>query len=220
MTVVPNDYDSDPSRGRSFARVTKLRADQPDDVHEPVARRLVAGGASLVLDVGCGRGRLAPYLAGRWVGVEPSPAQLADAPRPVVRGDGTHLPVRSGSADAVTALWMLYHLPEPVLALREAHRVLKPGGWFVASAGRRDDSPEVMPTQPPTTFDAEEAGAIVAEVFQVVEVEPWDEPMIVLPNREAVRDYLRCRFVDLALADAIETPVTVTKRGCLVWARK
>lgn len=220
VTVVPNDYDTDPARGRSAATAHKLRPDQPDDVHEPVARRLLADGARLVLDVGCGRGRLAPFLVGHWVGVDPSPAQLADAPSPVVRGDVVHLPVRSKSVDAVTALWMLYHLAEPVLAIREAHRVLKPGGWFVASAARRDDSPEVMPRQAPTTFDAEEAGAIVCEVFGEVEVETWDEPMIVLSDREAVRVYLRCRSVDLALADDVETPVTVTKRGCLVWARK
>ena len=174
----------------------------------------------MVLDVGCGRGRLAHYLVGRWVGLDPSPAQLADAPRPVVRANAIQLPVRRESLDAVTALWMLYHLPEPVLAVREAHRVLKPGGWFVASAARRDDSPEVMATHAATTFDAEEASAIVSDVFTEIEVETWDAPMIVLADQEAVKAYLRCRFVDTELAESIATPVTVTKRGCLVWARK
>mgnify|MGYP003694341797 CR=1 FL=1 len=38
------------------------------------------------------------------------------------------LPIRSGSIDTVLGLSMLTCLPEPLLMLEEAHRVLKPGG--------------------------------------------------------------------------------------------
>ena len=98
--------------------------------------------------------------------------------------------------------------------------MLRPGGLFVACTSRRDDSPEVMPPQPASTFDAEEAPALVAGVFGDVEVESWDEPMFTLADREAVRDFLINQLGDPRLIDCVHTPVTVTKRGCLVWARK
>jgi len=45
-----------------------------------------------------------------------------------------------------------------------------------------------------------------------------------LPDRDAVHDYLIARFVapEAAVAGAqrVATPVTVTKRGALVYARK
>jgi SAM-dependent methyltransferase len=220
--VVPCDYDSNLSRSRLEPRQQWLDPSFARDVHPAVAQRLVAERLEPVLDIGGGRGRLNKALPPhfRWIGLDSSPTQLSESPHPAIRCDGGRLPVRGESVGAVAALWMLYHLQEPLEAIREAQRVLRPGGVFVACAARRDDSPEVMPPQPVTTFDAEEAPEIVAEVFRDVEVEVWDEPMTVLCDRDAVRDYLIARFVDPALADEVKTPVTVTKRGCLVWARK
>lgn len=210
------DYDSDPARSRAFT--------PPTDVHEPVAERLVRERLVPIVDVGCGRGRLAQALGDsaqiHWIGVDPSPAQVADAPRPVVRGDGRLLPIRDASVGAVTALWMLYHLEHPEEVLVESHRVLRPGGMFVASTTRRDDSPELMSPSAATTFDAEDAAAIVGRVFDDIEVDAWDAPLLTLPDRDAVRAYLESHLGDPSVAERVETPVTVTKRGCLVWARK
>ena len=44
--------------------------------------------------------------------------------------------------------------------------------------------------------------------------------MFTLPDRDSVREYLVSRMADPLLADNVETPVTITKRGCLVWGRK
>jgi len=55
----------------------------------------------------------------------------------IASGDARHLEVGSETADAVLLLGPLYHLVERsdrVLAIREARRVLKPGGVLVAAA--------------------------------------------------------------------------------------
>ena len=90
----------------------------------------------------------------------------------------------------------------------------------MASTGRRDDSPELLPVAAPTTFDAEEAPGLVAEVFGTVEVESWDAPLVVLRDRDEVARYLVQHLADPSLGDGVSLPLTLTKRGSLVWARK
>jgi len=218
VSALPPDYDTDPgrSRGRTFSVA--------GDTHEPVADRLVAEGHAPVLDMGCGRGRFADALAGRlpWIGLDPSPAQLADCRyRPVALAEATHVPFPDATFGAVVSLWVLYHLAEPALAVAEARRVLRPGGVFVACTTSRFDSPELVDECPATTFDAEEAPDIVASVFGAgaVQLDRWDAPLLRLPDRDAVVRYARSHFLPPHVADRAETPVTLTKRGVLVWAR-
>ena len=77
---------------------------------------------------------------------------------------------------------------------------------------------------PPAPFDAEDGPALVASVFGQVEVQLWDAPLVRLPDRDAVRDYLLARFVPpevaVAAAGQVVTPVAITKRGAVVSARK
>lgn len=220
------DYDRDPERFR-LARSVLGRHARGADVHERVARRLVAEGLTPVLDVGCGEGELARHLrSGAWVGLDSSPAMLARAPRPSVRGEATALPFADASFGSVALLYVLYHLPEPLRALAEAHRVLRPGGLVVAAAPSRHDSPELAHALPghPLTFDAELAPALLGEVFADVEVERWDAALLDLPTTEAVRDYLIGKGVEPARAEAAAAaatvPLSVTKRGALAFARK
>jgi len=104
---------------------------------------------AVVLDVGGAAGRYALPLADAGYAVhllDPAPLHLRQAeaasrsarrPLASVRpGDARALPVEDGSADAVLLLGPLYHLTERadrVLALREAARVLRPGGVVVAA---------------------------------------------------------------------------------------
>jgi hypothetical protein len=64
----------------------------------------------------------------------------------------------------------------------------------------------------------------VASVFGQVRVERWDAPLVRLPDTDAVRDYLIARFVapEVAAAGAkrVTTPLAVTKRGVVIYARE
>lgn len=151
---------------------------------------------------------------------------LARAPRPTVHADATALPIPDASLGSVALLYVLYHLPDPARALAEADRVLQPGGLVVVAAPSRHDSPELAHALPTTalTFDAELAPRLLEELFENVEVERWDAPLLELPDHDAVRDYLLGKGVtpDRAAsgADSIEAPLLVTKRGALLFARK
>lgn len=63
----------------------------------------------------------------------------------------------------------------------------------------------------------------MAEHFQDVEIEPWDLPLLTLPDHGAIRDYLVGKGTEPVRADEaareVNAPLTVTKRGALVWGR-
>lgn len=214
------DYDSDPGRAGSF------QLDWQEDVHGPVVERLVSEGVERVLDVGSGIGRFASAVGGRleWVGLDASPGQLSRCPhRPVVQADAARLPVADRAFDAVVLLWMLYHLDDPRPALAEARRVVRPGGLVAACASDRTNDPELVPEgYPATTFDGEEAADIVADVFgeSHVEVERWDAPMVRLSDRDEILAYARSHLIPAEAVQQVRPPLTLTKRGCLVWARR
>ncbi len=191
-------------------------------MHEPVADRIVAERLSPVLDVGGGTGRLLELLptSRPAVVVDRSLTQLADAPRARVCADAARLPVGPGLAGAVTMLWVLYHCDDPRVAVAEAWRTLRPGGLFVASTASRRNDPELTDGYPSTPFDAEEASTLVADVFGDVEVTAWDAPMAYLPDQAAVERYCRGHWLPRSAADRVDPPVWLTKRGCLVYARR
>lgn len=91
-----------------------------------------------VLDVGCGKGRFARVLAGRYPeaeiwGLDISPAMLKFVPPPIHTQAGvmTALPFPEGRFDCVYATESLEHAVEIELAVSEMCRVLKPGGALV-----------------------------------------------------------------------------------------
>ncbi len=92
---------------------------------------------SRVLDLGCGRGGVVELF---WrevrlaAGLDPDAPSLAEhrAPgMPVIRGVGESLPFVDESFDLIVCLWVLEHLQDPVITLKEVHRVLRAGGHFV-----------------------------------------------------------------------------------------
>ena len=229
MSVLPNDYDSDPDRFLSTEKHPH------DDVHPYVAARFAAAGAQTVLDVGGGNGRLArllPALSIRCLLLDLSLAMLDLAPRPKARADGARLPAADASVDAVAALYTLYHYDDPLVPIREARRVLRPGGMFAACAANRDSDPELAHVIPDwgaaSTFDGEDAAAIVASVFAApgdsVRADPWDGPLVTLrsvPDAVAcLRVYGLAGAVAAGVAATLDLPLTLTKRGCVVYTTK
>lgn len=101
-----------------------------------------AGGG--VVDVGCGTGRIARWLAERGLrvhGVDPSEGMLAiaRAAQPSARwslGSATDVPAADASAGGVLAWYSLIHVPPASLdaAAVELARVVRPGGVALVAA--------------------------------------------------------------------------------------
>jgi SAM-dependent methyltransferase len=94
-----------------------------------------------VADVGCGNGAYhgALRLAGAaTVAIDLSPGMLQSVARgPVgrVAADAQALPLAADSIDAVLAMHMLYHMPDPAVAVDGVARVRGPSGQLVAAVG-------------------------------------------------------------------------------------
>jgi SAM-dependent methyltransferase len=104
-------------------------------------------GPQRIVDVACGTGIVTVRLGGPGrtvLGVDRSPGMAAVAarrlPGRIAVGDATRLPLVSGSADAVTIVWLLHLLgdadSERVIA--EAARVLSPGGLLITTVNKND----------------------------------------------------------------------------------
>jgi ubiquinone/menaquinone biosynthesis C-methylase UbiE len=106
-----------------------------------------------VVEIGFGTGHNLPYLSAavtRLMAVEPSGVSVRLAGKRIEQSavdvdivglDGQRIPIDDNSADAVLCTWSLCTIPDPVAAVREARRVLRPGGRFhFVEHGRAPDA--------------------------------------------------------------------------------
>ena len=118
----------------------------PEGLRESQAGLLGPVAGRRVLEVGCGAGQCARWLAARGaqvVGFDLSGAQLAHAaamgqrsglPVPLVRADAQALPFADASFDlACSAYGAVIFVADSAAVMREAARVLRPGGRWVFS---------------------------------------------------------------------------------------
>jgi len=122
-----------------------------------LAKSLELAEGSTVLDVAVGTAETALSISRHHpginvVGVDFSPAMLdvgrrkisdrhPGAPISLTAGDGRHLPVRTGSVDAVTITFGIRNVEERALVLAEFHRVLKPRGTLSIMEFSYPDNP-------------------------------------------------------------------------------
>jgi SAM-dependent methyltransferase len=135
-------------------------------IYQVVFDRTNVGRGTRLLDIGCGTGlaaQLAAQLGAHVTGLDASEAELVIARERVPHGDFRcgdieALPYADVSFDVVTGFNALQFAGDPLSALREAKRVVKPGGSVAMAAWGRGEDCEfattlksVMACLPPPT---------------------------------------------------------------------
>ncbi len=107
---------------------------------EKYRREVVAPARGRVLEIGVGSGLNFPFYGAQVemvIGVDPSPRLLALAQQraadagvkaELIEGTTSAIPLADRSIDTIVMTWTLCSVPDPLLALREMRRVLKPDG--------------------------------------------------------------------------------------------
>jgi ubiquinone/menaquinone biosynthesis C-methylase UbiE len=116
-----------------------MRQDQLQEYRQAV----IAAASGRVLEIGVGSGLNFSFYrkeADTVIGLDPSPRLLAMAQQRAaaagvraifVQASATAIPLADNAVDTIVMTWTLCSIPDPLTALREMRRVLKPGGMLL-----------------------------------------------------------------------------------------
>ena len=122
-------------------------------------KKIVPGVEGRVLEIGIGSGLNLPFYSDKVstvVGIEPSPELLAMAQKradkapfatELVNAPAEDMPFENAGFDTVLTTWTLCSIGEPLAALAEMRRVLKPAGRLVFVEHGRAREPRVIAWQ-------------------------------------------------------------------------
>lgn len=165
-----------------------------------------------VLDAGCGLGNYFAALAARVpggvvVGLDITSSMLRRVAErhptvPLVTGDVRMLPIVSGAFDVVVNAHVLYHIPDVDAAIRELHRVLRPGGCLLAvydSIASQSELDDLFLTSGGTAtlnsittlFSIENGRRYLEPVFETVDLHTTTSEMLVT-EPEPILDEVDC----------------------------
>ncbi len=210
---------SDPASAEQQARLAKLYDAEILPAYaarfaQLLARRLRARAGAHVVEVGCATGGLTRDLARRFgedshiTALDESPAFLAEARAKIEDAPGSHarvtfiadpgvplkLPIEKGAADVVVSNLTLAGCANPPAAVREAVRLLAPGGRLVITAPLRGTWAEFLDLFREVLADSGKAAAVVAV----------DRYTRALPDGDVVAGWLRA-------AGLVDVDVTVDR---------
>ncbi len=112
-----------------------------DRVHRRLLLSLPPGFIpAFILDIGCGTGRLLRRMHARWpaanlAGIDLAEGMVAKARQltpqaTIYLAPAEHIPLEEASQDLVTTTMSFHHWSQQEQGVKEAFRVLRPGGYF------------------------------------------------------------------------------------------